>query len=159
MKKKITIKKVLKAIGLLVLVYILLLSVAKFIFTPFVVSGNSMSPHLESGEKILTNKFFKKILRSQIVTFHSKFDQDKIMVSRVIAVPGDEIEIKDGKVFLNGTEYFERYLLEDTKTAGLTKLKLKNGEYFVMGDNRGSSADSRTWGPVDIDDIISIVKN
>jgi signal peptidase I len=114
----------------------------------FKVYGISMLPSIQNGEYILVNKAaysFNKPQRGDIIVFRSPRDPNTDLIKRVIAVPGDTIEIKDNAVFVNGNRITEPYILEPPHYA-LPEQKIPADSYFVLGDNRNNSADShRGW--------------
>ena len=116
-----------------------------FIVELYMVEGPSMRPTLINGERLVVNKFlyrFKTPERGEIVVFRYPRDPSRDFIKRIIAVPGDTIEIKDGRVFVNGQLQNETYILE--KTRGSYPLAtVPAGHVFVMGDNRNNSEDSR----------------
>lgn len=116
-----------------------------FIVELYMVEGPSMRPTLVDGERLVVNKFiyrFKQPVRGEIIIFKFPADQSRDFIKRVIAIPGDTIEIKDGRVFVNGQLLNETYILE--KTRGSYPLAtVPSGHIFVMGDNRNNSEDSR----------------
>lgn len=141
-EKKFKINGFVKEIltyGLIILSIILIRS---FIITPIRVSGPSMNDTLKNGQIILLKKYDKKIERFEIVVFN--YNNEKL-IKRVIALPGEKIEYKDNKLYINDN------LLDDYITIGTNDfgpLVLADDEYFVMGDNRGISKDSRKIGPI-----------
>ena len=122
----------------------------------FRIEGSSMEPTLHSGQYVLVNKLsygsFGGPQRGDIVVFEA-WNQDKDFIKRVVGVPGDTIEIHDNQVFVNGDPLPEPYLDEATRD-NIEARVLAIDEYFVMGDNRGNSSDSRAYGPLDEDHII-----
>lgn len=135
-----------------------------FLFRPFQVNGQSMYPNYENGEYILTNLIslrFKPVGRGDVVVFESPTNKEKDFIKRTIGVPGDEVMIKAGFVFVNGIKLDEsEYLTSDVKTyagafmkEGKSKIVPSNN-YFVLGDNRSFSSDSREWGFVPFQKII-----
>ncbi len=116
-----------------------------FIVELYMVEGPSMRPTLLNAERLVVNKFiyrFKAPERGDVLIFKYPRDTSRDFIKRVIGVPGDTIEIKDGKVFLNGQLQNESYILE--KTRGSYPLStVPEGTVFVMGDNRNNSEDSR----------------
>lgn len=124
-----------------------------FLYQPVRVEGTSMLPRLEDHDRLFINKFvyhISAIHRGDIVVFHYPRDPEKSYIKRVIGLPGDRIRIDDGRVFLNGKPLRELYVPEayrDTKS--MAETVIPEDEYFVMGDHRSISSDSREFGPVD----------
>jgi signal peptidase I len=116
-----------------------------FIIELYMVEGPSMRPTLVNSERLVVNKFiyrFKAPERGDVLVFRYPRDTSRDFIKRVIAVPGDTIELKDGRVFLNGQLQNETYILE--RTRGSYPLStVPEGHVFVMGDNRNNSEDSR----------------
>jgi len=128
-----------------------------FLYQPVKVEGTSMSPLLSDQERIFINKFvyhFEPIDHGDVVVFWYPLDRSKSFIKRVIAVPGDTIEIREGHLYLNGDEVREAYVpksyLDENSYA---PRRMGPDEYFVMGDHRDSSNDSRMFGPVSRDYI------
>lgn len=116
-----------------------------FIVELYMVEGPSMRPTLLNGERLVVNKFvyrFKQPERGEVIVFRYPKDPSRDFIKRVIAVPGDSIEIKEGRVFLNGQLLNEPYILEKTK-GSYPLATVPAGTIFVMGDNRNNSEDSR----------------
>lgn len=141
---------------------IIALTFRTYIFARADVNGESMMSTLHDKDVIFVEKLSlltHNIKRGQIIIFNSNNYADDIYVKRVIAVEGDEIEIKDGKVFLNGSELKEDYLDPNTITTpgpfmkDNGKYKIEKDHVFVLGDNRQDSIDSRILGPINIKDI------
>ena len=122
------------------------------IYQPVRVEGTSMQPRLDNNDRLFINKFvyhFEKIHRGDVVVFHYPADPSKSYIKRVIALPGDQLWIEDGVVFLNGKALREPYVprrYEDGRSA--PEEVIPQGEYWVMGDHRSISSDSRDFGPV-----------
>ncbi|HWQ62603.1 MAG TPA: signal peptidase I, partial [Negativicutes bacterium] len=116
-----------------------------FIVELYMVEGPSMRPTLANGERLVVNKFlyrFRTPERGEIIVFRYPRDPSRDFIKRVIGVPGDTVEIKEGRIFLNGQLQNENYILE--KTRGSYPLAtVPEGHVFVMGDNRNNSEDSR----------------
>lgn len=130
-----------------------------YFFEVNLVVGNSMRPNLQNRDRIIVNKIspvWRNYQRGDIITIdgsklkYSNFD--RLLVKRIIALPNDKVEIKEGKVFVNDELVKEAYLPLDVTTEKANgefyQLKLAEDEYYVLGDNRGHSADSRIFGPV-----------
>jgi signal peptidase I len=119
------------------------------------VQLSSMEPSLFEGQYLMINKVvyrFKPPQRGDVIIFHYKNSPDLVYIKRVIGLPGEEIELKSGEVYLNGSELDEPYI--PGVTPGKLKQTVPPDNYFVMGDNRISSSDSRHWGPILHDKII-----
>ena len=125
-----------------------------FLYQPVRVEGTSMMPSLVDQERIFINKFayrfgISDISRGDTVVFWFPGDPSKSFIKRVIGVPGDKVEVTDGKVSVNQTLLDEPYVPEAYRDHVSTPLRVvPPGEYFVLGDHRSSSNDSRMWGTV-----------
>jgi len=121
-------------------------------YRPVKVEGTSMQPLLQDQDGIFINQFvynFAEVERHDLIVFRFPGDPSKSYIKRVIAVEGDTVEILNGRVYLNGVEQTERYVPEEYRDSwSLPRLMVPKDEYFVMGDNRTSSNDSRSWGTV-----------
>ncbi|CQR71432.1 Signal peptidase I T [Sporomusa ovata DSM 2662] len=116
-----------------------------FIVELYMVEGPSMRPTLVDGERLVVNKFiyrFKTPERGEVLVFRYPRDPSRDFIKRVIAVAGDTVEIKDGRVFLNGQLLNEPYILERIK-GSYPVATVPQGHIYVMGDNRNNSEDSR----------------
>lgn len=152
-----TIQSILIATSIFLVIYM-------FLFRPFQVNGESMFPNFQDGEYVLTNLVTLKmapLTRGDVVVFKAPPDPEKDFIKRVIGLPGDTIMIKDGTVYVNGNALNEeQYLHPDIKTYSGSFLKeneiitVPDDQYFVMGDNRPYSSDSREWGFVKKDEMI-----
>ena len=129
-----------------------------FVVQPVKVEGTSMLPRLHDGERIFVNKLIyydsyswaPKIERGDIVVFWFPDDPSKSYIKRVIGMPGDTVELHEGMVRVNGRDLDERYLDPrfNLSHRSQTPIYVKPNYYFVMGDNRDNSSDSRIWGLV-----------
>ena len=148
----------------LLLVFAVFLVIYVFLFRPFRVSGNSMDPTFFDKQYILTNiislKFGKPKL-GDVVVFKAPIDLEKDYIKRIIGTPNDTILLKDGNVYVNRRLLDQsRFLKVPVKTYGGSFLREEKSvtvpldSYFVMGDNRSGSSDSREWGFVPIKSII-----
>ena len=123
-----------------------------FLYQPVRVEGTSMMPELRDQERLFINKFeyhFEPIHRGDVVVFHYPLNPVKSYIKRVIAVPGDDVSVQDGQVYVNGRELREPYVprrYRDNRSYPDTVLKAD--QYFVLGDHRLISSDSRDFGPV-----------
>ena len=107
-----------------------------------------MAPTLNDGDRIFTSRSVDELQRGDIVLFHYPEYPAKSYIKRIIGLPGDEIEISEGKVLLNGKGLEESYVdpANNLSPRSFRKIKLPNDNFFVMGDNRDNSSDSRSWG-------------
>jgi signal peptidase I len=123
-----------------------------FLYQPVRVEGTSMLPMLQDQDRLFINKFvyhFEGIHRGDVVVFLYPGDETKSYIKRVIGLPGDDLRIDHGVVWLNGKELQESYVpLKYEDDRSMPDLKIPQGEYFVMGDHRSISSDSRDFGPV-----------
>jgi len=123
-----------------------------FVVQPVKVEGTSMLPQLVDQERIFVNKFvyhFSTISRGEIVVFWYPRDTTKSFIKRVIGVPGDTIEVRGGSVYINGERLEESYVLpEFLDLTSYGRVTVPADHYYVLGDHRNSSNDSRNWGPV-----------
>jgi len=123
-----------------------------FVAQAFRVQGTSMEPLLEDGERIVVNKFvyrFRPIDRGDVVVFWYPRDPSVSFIKRVVGLPGDTVEISSGRLLVNGVAVDESYLPPSFRdTDSLPPTEVRRGYYFVLGDHRRSSNDSRSWGEV-----------
>lgn len=144
------IETILVALVLAIVLYL-------FIMTPHEVVGNSMHPTYKNGEFLMANKISYRLSepkRGDVIIFQYSDTQD--FIKRIIGIEGDELMIKDGKIYINGTQLDETdYLDTNIITNGGTYIHegqtviIPEGEFFVCGDNRPNSSDSREFGPVE----------
>jgi signal peptidase I len=137
-----------------------------FLVQPFFVEGASMEPNFENGEYLLIDElsyYFRPVERDEVVVFHYPLDTSKYYIKRVIGLPEETVEIKNNQVTIyndrypNGFTLNESYLPKSLTTDGQIKEKLGKDEYFVLGDNRPVSYDSRRWGVLPKNDIVGRV--
>ncbi len=154
----------LDTVQTLLLVFAVFLVIYMFLFRPFQVSGNSMHPTFLDKEYILTNLITLRLANPKIgdvIVFKAPTDQEKDYIKRVIGIPKDTVSIRDGDVYVNGKLLDQsKYLAPTVKTYGGSFLRenspvvVPENSYFVMGDNRSGSSDSREWGFVPVNLII-----
>jgi signal peptidase I len=124
-----------------------------FLYQPVRVEGTSMLPRLEDSDRLFINKFayhFQAINRGDVVVFHYPRDPEKSYIKRVIALPGDQLRVDHGRVFVNGKAIREPYVPPDYRdNRSVAEITLPPGEYYMMGDHRSISSDSRDFGPVE----------
>ena len=123
------------------------------LYQPVRVEGTSMQPELRDQDRLFINKFayrFENISRGDVVVFHYPRDPEKSYIKRVIALPGDTLRIDDGRVYVNGQRIEEPYVPRRYRDGrSMPEIAIPQGDYFVMGDHRSISSDSRDFGPVD----------
>ncbi len=121
-----------------------------FVIQPVKVEGTSMLPRLVDQERIFVNRFiyrFEDIHRGDIVVFWYPRDTNKSFIKRVVGIPGDFVEIRGGVVFVNGSRIEEPYLKAEFRDHdSFRRTEVPPDHYFVLGDHRNSSNDSRNWG-------------
>ncbi len=138
-----------------VLVLIIVVPIRVFVAKPFIVNGASMDPTFHSGEYLVIDQltyYFKKPARGDVVVFKYPIDPDKYFIKRIIGLPGEKVSINRGKVTIYNAEHPKGFTLDEPylthRSEESSEETLGNQEYFVMGDNRPASSDSRIWGPL-----------
>jgi signal peptidase I len=126
-----------------------------FLYQPVRVEGTSMLPRLEDHDRLFINKFvyhITSIERGDVVVFHYPRDPEKSYIKRVIALPGDRLRIDRGSVWLNGKLQSEGFVPDTYRDSrSMAEIIVPDGTYFMMGDHRSISSDSREFGPVERD--------
>ena len=144
-----------------IIVVFLALIIRLFVVQPFIVEGQSMLPTFSNNDYLITEKIsylLRSPKRGEVVIFHPPDNPSVNYIKRIVGLPGDTIEVKDQGVFVNSQKISEPYLTSNEQTNVATKdltLTLKDGEYFVFGDNRNHSRDSREIGPIPYVNIVS----
>lgn len=148
-------------VKLIVIAVVIVIPFRLFIAQPFVVDGASMDPTFEDGQYLIVDELtyqFNNPERGSVLIFKYPKDPKKYFIKRVIGLPGETILLEKGKVTIINTENPDGLTLDEPyiryKRADTATFVLGEGEYFVMGDNRAGSADSRFWGPVPEQNII-----
>lgn len=139
-----------------VVVVVVVLLIKAFIVTPIRVNGPSMNDTLENNDIMILDEIsykFSGIERFDIVVI--KYDDD-FLIKRVIGLPGEEIEYKDNSLYVDGKKVKENF--KHAETEDIDKIKVPKNEYYVLGDNRVNSTDSRIIGTVSIDDVLGTTK-
>jgi signal peptidase I len=138
----------------LVISVVLAVLVILFLYQPVKVEGTSMMPSLVDQERIFINKFVYRfgigdVHRGDLVVFWFPQDPTKSYIKRVIGLPGDTVEVDNGNVIVNGQVLSEDYVMAEYRDrSSMSPYKVAEDEYFVLGDHRSSSNDSRAWGGV-----------
>ena len=136
---------------------IILLLVYYLVVQIFIVKGVSMEPNFIDGELIVIDRltyYLRKPSRGDDIVFIFPGTNNQKYIKRVIGLPGEKVVVKDGLVFVGGKKLREDYLPDDFKTLGDTEVLLRDNQYFVLGDNRDLSNDSRIWGTLDKENVI-----
>jgi signal peptidase I len=140
---------------------VIILPIRYFLIQPFYVKGASMEPNFYDHEYLIIDEIsyrFGVPGRGDIVVFKYPKDPDQYFIKRVIGLPGETVEVKNDQVLIDGQPLAENYLSEGVSTrvsvGGYEKVTLEDDEYFLLGDNREQSLDSRVFGPVKADFII-----
>lgn len=173
---------IFEIVKIVLLAFLIFAPIRFFIFQPFFVQGASMEPNFENNEYLIINEIgykqislgrenkifqagpFRDLERSWPIVFRYPKNPSQYFIKRVIALPGEKIQIKDNQIVIFNDEFPNGFLLDESayldsyvETKGDLTLQLADDEYFVMGDNRSFSSDSRSWGPVNKEDIIGKV--
>ena len=134
---------------------LIILPIRYFVAQPFIVRGDSMYPNFQNGEYLIVNELtyrFNEVERGDVVVFRFPNDPKQFFIKRIIGLPGETVRIEGGKVVIvsrtypGGVVLGEPYIVE--ATPGNVEIRLDASEYFVLGDNRDASSDSRRWGPL-----------
>lgn len=132
-----------------------------FLFQPYLVKGQSMEPNFRNGDYLIVDEISYRLQepqRGEVIVFKYPNDPSQRYIKRIIGLPGEKIKIENNKVMANGEVLDESaYIPLFETTAGAAEFTLKSNEYFVMGDNRSASFDSRRWGALSRKNIIGRV--
>ena len=150
MKDKII--SIIKELIPYVIIVIVVFGIKTYIATPVLVDGSSMSPTLSDNQFIILSRSTKKIDRNDIVVFDY---EDSKLIKRVIGLPGESIKYENGILYINDREYEDKFssITEDFELSEFGIKKIPENSYFLLGDNRNNSIDSRVIGPVNISNI------
>ena len=138
-----------------------------FLVQPFLVSGASMAPNFEDGDYLLVDELTYRVrspARGEVVVFRYPNDESTFFIKRIVGLPGERVVVKGGDVKIinkaspDGFSLDEKYLEGSVLTSGSYDVKLGEKEYFLLGDNRSYSFDSRSWGPLFHDEIVGLVR-
>ena len=139
--------RIVKELISYVIIVLVVVLIRTFIATPVIVSGSSMDPTLKNGQLLILNKLAKKYTRDDIVVIDAKINGKKErIVKRIIGLPGETLEYKNGFLYIDGKRTHDDFvnITRDFTLKNVTgKSKIPDGYYFVMGDNRTNSLDSR----------------
>ena len=150
-----------EALKIIVIALVIVIPIRYFLFQPFIVKGQSMEPNFETGDYLIIDELsfrFRDPQRGEVVVFRYPYNPSQRFIKRIIGLPGEKIEIKAGSIMINNQILDESgYLPFDLQTPRALQISLNENEYFVLGDNRISSSDSRQWGPLPRENIVGRV--
>ncbi len=136
---------------------ILAVIIRVFLFQPFYIPSGSMEPTLTKGDRIIVNKFLyrlKEPQRGDIIVFKYPVNPERDFIKRVIGLPGETIQIKESRVYIDGAPIKQSFLPEDLRYGDFGPVSIPEDSYFMMGDNRNNSEDSRVWGTLPRKNIV-----
>ena len=161
MKIKLFLSFSWEIIKTITLAFIIIFPIRYFIFQPFYVKGASMEPNFETGHYLIVDELtyrFSDPERGEVIVFKYPHDPKQRFIKRIIGLPGEVVEVREGQVFIYWDDEVitltEDYLTPGLFTPGDLKITLEEDEYFVLGDNRLASFDSRKWGVLPRKNII-----
>ncbi len=128
---------------------LIVIPIRTYVAQPFIVEGSSMEPNYHNGEYLIIDELsyaFRAPERGEVVVFRYPLMPSEFFIKRLIGLPGETIEIRNNKIFVNNEPIDELYLPNNFQTGPDNIVKLSGNQYFVMGDNRAASSDSRIWG-------------
>jgi signal peptidase I len=145
-----------------ILALLIVLPIRLFIFQPFIVKGQSMEPNFEDGDYLIIDEItyrFREPKRGEVVVFKNPMNEHQRFIKRIVGLPGETVEISDGKIFISNGEkkVLNEPYLNSSFTTGEIQITLGKDEYFVLGDNRQFSLDSRRFGPIRKKEIVGRV--
>ena len=154
----------LEVIQIVLISSAIIIPIRYFLIQPFYVKGASMEPNFYDHEYLIIDELtyrFRDPFRGEIVVFKYPRDPSQYFIKRVIGLPGETVEVTGGNVIIYNTEHPNGVVVEedylDESTTGKVRVTLGEDEYYVFGDNRDSSLDSRSFGPITRDDVIGRV--
>lgn len=155
---------IFETIKIVVLALVIVVPIRYFLFQPFFVRGSSMEPNFQDFDYLIIDEISYRLRepkRGEVIVFKYPNDPSSRYIKRIVGLPGEEIKIEDGKVFVQEDSQFrqlnEDYLPPFAMTDGSAHVFLGANEYFVLGDNREFSFDSRRWGALEREEIIGRV--
>jgi signal peptidase I len=157
----------LDVLKIMIVAIAIVLPIRYFLFQPFVVKGASMEPNYHSGDYLIIDEIsyrFNEPERGDVIVFKYPYNLSDRYIKRVIGLPGETVEIKEGQIYIskeggvsiiNESSYLpEKFIKEWKNLDDLAPITLKENQYFVLGDNRNASSDSRRWGTLPEENII-----
>ncbi len=156
-------------VGLIAVITVV--AVRHFLVQPFVVSGRSMEPNFSSGDYLLIDEIsyrYRTPQRGEVVVFRSPTDNKSFFIKRIIGLPNERVVVKDNKITIYNQEHPDGFTLNESYLNSIydnqinqysnLDMVLGDNQYFVLGDNRNESFDSRAWGPLQKSAIIGLVR-
>jgi len=150
---------------IVIIALLIVIPIRYFVFQPFFVNGQSMEPNFQNGDYLIVDEISYRFLepkRGEVIVFKYPNNPSQRYIKRIVGLPGETVEVKEGKVMILADE--QKWLLNESiylsqfiQTPGEVIISLGEDEYFVLGDNRIASFDSRKWGPLPEEDIIGRV--
>jgi len=153
----------LELIKVVILAGITIVIVRHFLFKPFYVKGESMDPTYMEKDYLIINQFSYKIFRQEpergeVIVFRAPIQQKDFYLKRIIGLPGERVKVEEGKVIVYNEDHPQGIVIEEDylveTTPGSSSVTLGSDQYFVLGDNRNASYDSRRFGPINRDSIV-----
>lgn len=135
----------------------LAIAIRLFLFEPFVIPSGSMEPTLQPGDRIIVSKLsyrFSQPKREEIIVFRYPPNPRLVYIKRLVAVGGDTLKIENNRLYINGKPVPEPYLPRGTNMHDFGPVEIPPGNYFVLGDNRSNSEDSRVWGLLPEENVV-----
>jgi signal peptidase I len=147
-----------------VTIVVLAVAIRVFVIQPYIVEGQSMEQTFQNNDYLITEKIsfrYREPQRGEVVIFHPPDNPSVNYIKRIVGLPEDKVEVKDGSVYINSNKVYEPYLKSNEETLNPKEkdfaYTLKENEYFVFGDNRNHSRDSREIGAIPKENIVSRV--
>lgn len=151
-------------VKIVILAVIIIVPVRYFVIQPFFVRGASMEPNFFDGEYLVIDELsyrWRQPRRGEVIVFRYPSNHEQFFIKRIIGVPGDAVRLTGGQVIIQNPTYQQGVVLDESpylsggvRTNGQHAVTLRAGEYFVLGDNRMASSDSRQWGVLTEDEIV-----
>ncbi|MBI5147619.1 MAG: signal peptidase I [Parcubacteria group bacterium] len=157
----------LEIVEMAIIAIVAVFVVRAFLVQPFLVSGASMEPNFSNGDYLVIDELtyrFREPARGETIVFRYPGNESTYYIKRIIGLPGERVTVKDGAISVysgvskDGLRVPENYLPVGLKTSGDLDVTLKGGDYFVLGDNRNFSFDSRSWGSLSKNEIVGLVR-
>ena len=154
-KKENSLKEILK---FTLIALLIIIPIRTYIAQPFIVNGASMDPTFETGQYLIVDELSYHLnnpQRGDVIILKYPINPSVFFIKRIIALPGETLSMNNGEATIknkdnpNGFKLNESYIIDKNKTSDTFDITLNSDEYFVMGDNRPASSDSRIWGPLE----------